>query len=43
MKLNAFMPRVDIDPKTFRVTVNGEEIVTQPAGKLPLTQLYNLF
>jgi urease subunit alpha len=43
LKLNNFMPQVEIDPRTFRVVVNGETIVTQPARKLPLTQLYNLF
>jgi urease alpha subunit len=31
------------DPKSFRVSVDGEPIVTQPAKKLPLMQLYNLF
>ncbi|MDR0733191.1 MAG: urease subunit alpha [Dysgonamonadaceae bacterium] len=43
LKLNDFMPQVEIDPRTFRVTVNGEAIVAQPARKLPLAQLYNLF
>ncbi|GHT32118.1 hypothetical protein FACS189434_03160 [Bacteroidia bacterium] len=43
LKLNNYMPRVEIDPRTFRVVVNGEAIVTQPAKRLPLTQLYNLF
>jgi urease subunit alpha len=43
LKLNNFMPQVEIDPRTFRVVVNGEQVVTQPAKKLPLTQLYNLF
>ena len=43
LKLNNYMPKVEIDPKSFRVSVDGEPIVTQPAKKLPLTQLYNLF
>ena len=29
--------------ETYKVTVDGEEITSRPAEKLPLTQLYSLF
>lgn len=32
-----------VDPETYKVTVDGEEITSKPAEKLPLTQLYSLF
>lgn len=43
LKLNNYMPHIDIDPKTFEISVDGIPIITKPAKKLPLTQLYNLF
>ncbi|MDR0614128.1 MAG: urease subunit alpha [Dysgonamonadaceae bacterium] len=43
LKLNNYMPKIDIDTKTFEVSVDGEIIVCKPAVKLPLAQLYNLF
>lgn len=43
MKLNDFLPEIEIDPETYKVTVNGEHITCEPAKKLPLAQLYQLF
>lgn len=43
MKLNGSMPKIEVDPETYRVTVDGELASCEPAEKLPLTQLYNLF
>jgi urease subunit alpha len=40
---NAALPRIDIDPETFRIEVDGDEIVPAPADQLPLAQLYALF
>ena len=36
-------PLLTVDPETYKVTVDGEEITSKPAEKLPLTQLYSLF
>jgi urease subunit alpha len=43
MKLNDDLPRIDIDPATFRIDINGETVIPQPAERLPLAQLYTLF
>ncbi len=43
LKLNNAMPHVEVDHETFEVKVNGEQVKCEPAKKLPLTQLYNLF
>ena len=43
MRLNDLAPEIDVDPETYRVTVEGEEITCEPAEKLPLAQLYHLF
>ncbi|MCD7973030.1 MAG: urease subunit alpha [Candidatus Azobacteroides sp.] len=43
LKLNHYMPEVKIDPKTFEVTADNIPVRCEPAVKLPLTQLYNLF
>ena len=40
---NTALPRIDIDPETFEIDVEGERIVPAPAETLPLTQLYALF
>ncbi|HMR49998.1 MAG TPA: urease subunit alpha [Arachnia sp.] len=42
MKLNDALPRIDIDPETFRIDIDGETVVPQPAERLPLAQLYTL-
>lgn len=43
LKLNNVMPDIQVNPDTFQVSVDGEELHCEPAKKLPLTQLYNLF
>lgn len=43
MLLNGLTPAIEIDPETYKVVVDGEEIGCEPAEKLPLAQLYNLF
>ena len=43
MVLNDRTPELTVDPETYKVTVDGEEITSRPAEKLPLTQLYSLF
>jgi urease subunit alpha len=35
-------PDIEVDPETFKVTVNGEYAHIDPATSLPLTQLYYL-
>ncbi|MDZ8118547.1 urease subunit alpha [Pontiella sp. NLcol2] len=43
MKLNDLLPNIEIDPETYKVTVDGEHLTCEPAEKLPLAQLYQLF
>jgi urease subunit alpha len=43
MKLNDALPRIDIDPETFRIDIDGDAVLPAPAEHLPLAQLYNLF
>lgn len=43
MALNDYLPNIAVDPETYRVTVDGVHLTCEPATKLPLTQLYNLF
>ena len=43
MIFNDKTPVLTVDPETYKVTADGEEITSKPAEKLPLTQLYSLF
>ena len=43
MPWNAARPQIRVEPDTFRVWVNGEEISPAPAAELPLAQRYELF
>jgi len=43
MRNNDVCPRIDVDPETFRIEVDGEVITPAPADRLPLAQLYSLF
>ena len=43
MKLNDYQPTLDVDPQTYVVTCDGEEITCEPAESLPLAQRYYLF
>ena len=43
MKLNDVTPRIHVDPETYIVTADGEELRCEPANVLPLAQRYFLF
>jgi urease subunit alpha len=43
MRNNDVCPRIEVDPETFRIEVDGEVITPAPADWLPLAQLYTLF
>ncbi len=43
MKLNDALPRITVDPETYRVTADGEVLACEPAKVLPLAQRYFLF
>lgn len=43
MKLNDFLPQIDVDPETYEVRANGELLTCEPATVLPMTQRYFLF
>ncbi len=42
MVRNDATPVIDVDPETYRVTVDGEPAHIEPAQSLPLTQLFYL-
>jgi urease subunit alpha len=43
MRLNDATPEIRVDPETYRVEADGEALQCEPAAKVPLAQLYNLF
>ena len=43
MKWNDALPKITVDPETYRVTADGELLICDPAKTLPLTQRYFLF
>ncbi|NGT19721.1 urease subunit alpha, partial [Staphylococcus aureus] len=43
MKNNSATPKLDVDPQTYEVYVDGENITSNAATELPLTQRYFLF
>ena len=43
MVLNDYLPNITIDPETYEVKIDGIKISCEPAKKLPLAQLYQLF
>ncbi|MDN4173155.1 urease subunit alpha [Nocardioides sp. SOB77] len=40
---NDATPRIDVDPETFAIAIDGEVVEPAPATTLPLAQLYSLF
>jgi urease subunit alpha len=40
---NSLTPRIDIDPETYVVKVDGKAVTSEPATTLSLARLYNLF
>ena len=43
MKFNSGTPEITVDPETYEVKADGVSLKSEPAEKLPLTQLYSLF
>ncbi|WP_407548261.1 urease subunit alpha [Streptomyces sp. Pv4-95] len=43
MRNNDALPRVQVDPDTFTVTIDGEPVEPAPAAELPMAQRYFLF
>ena len=43
MVFNNLTPKIDIDPETFKVKVNGELVSVDPAKTVSLARLYQLF
>lgn len=43
MVWNDAAPEITVDPETYQVTADGVPIISKPAKRLPLTQLYSLF
>jgi urease subunit alpha len=43
LPLNDALPRIEVDPETFTVRVEGEVVEEAPAEELPMTQRYFLF
>ncbi|MFI9602049.1 urease subunit alpha [Streptomyces sp. NPDC052043] len=40
MVRNDALPRIEVDPETYKVTVDGEPATIEPAERLPLNQLF---
>jgi len=40
---NDALPRIEVDPETFAISIDGEGVEPQPATVLPLAQLYTMF
>ena len=40
---NDALPRIDIRPDTFEISIDGEKVEPAPADTLPLAQLYQMF
>jgi urease subunit alpha len=43
MPLNDALPRIEVDPETFTVRIDGEVVEPHPAQELPMAQRYFLF
>jgi urease subunit alpha len=43
MRLNAYTPRMEIDPQTYEVRADGQLLTCEPAKVLPMAQRYFLF
>lgn len=40
---NDVLPRIEVDPETFTIRVDGDVVEPSPADVLPLAQLYSMF
>ncbi len=43
LKLNDYLPEMEVDPETYEVRADGELLTCEPALALPMTQRYFLF
>ena len=43
MRLNDYLPKIDVDPETYEVRADGQLLVCEPASVLPMAQRYFLF
>ncbi|MDE1725974.1 MAG: urease subunit alpha [Thaumarchaeota archaeon] len=43
MFYNNLLPKIEIDPETYKVLVDGKLATTEPSKKLSMTRLYHLF
>ncbi len=43
MKNNSTLPKLDVDPETYEVFVDGKKVTSEAATELPMTQRYFLF
>jgi urease subunit alpha len=43
LRLNAALPSIEIDPDSFAVRIDGDEVEPSPAESLPMAQRYFLF
>lgn len=43
MKLNSYLPHIEVDPQNYQVHADGKLLTCEPAKELPLTQRYYLF
>ncbi|MFN3954866.1 MAG: urease subunit alpha [Pararhodobacter sp.] len=43
MKLNAFLPTIEVDPETYEVRADGVLLRCEPARELPLAQRYFMY
>jgi len=43
MPLNDALPRIEVDPDTFTVRIDGDVVEPSPATELPMAQRYFLF
>jgi urease subunit alpha len=43
MPLNDALPRIEVDPETFTVRIDGAVVEPHPAEEIPMTQRYFLF
>ena len=43
MKLNDYLPHMEVDPETYEVRADGQLLICEPATVLPMAQRYFLF
>ncbi len=43
LPFNDALPKITVDPETYTVTADGEELRCEPLAELPLAQRYFLF